>query len=147
MQDVTSIIIVLGTAVVLPITLFYLNLKSKMESERNKKEIILSALEKNASIDIEELVRKMNAPRKLLKEKLLQKFQWGLSASLLGVIFIFIAMCNGYFGGDSIHILVLSGAMFLAIGVAFMISYGVGKKMLAKEIESEEMYLRLMNKQ
>lgn len=46
MQDVTSIIIVLGTAVVLPITLFYLNLKSKMESERNKKEIILSALEK-----------------------------------------------------------------------------------------------------
>lgn len=45
-----------------------------MASERNRKEIILAALEKNADIDIEELVRKMNKPEKLLKEKLLKNY-------------------------------------------------------------------------
>ncbi|MGN0228183.1 MAG: hypothetical protein ACI4BH_00080 [Muribaculaceae bacterium] len=56
-----------------------------MASERNRKEIILAALEKNANINIEELVRKMNVPEKLLKEKLLSKFTSGLIVSFFGI--------------------------------------------------------------
>ena len=48
------------------------------------KEIILAALEKNADIDIEELVKKMNKPEKLLKEKLLkdENSHWSISYEL-----------------------------------------------------------------
>ena len=58
-KDIAGLFIVLGTAVILPITIVFLSLKKKIESEKNRKEIILAALEKDANIDIEELVRKM----------------------------------------------------------------------------------------
>ena len=84
-NNIIVLLIVLGTAVVLPIAIVFLRLKSKMVSERNRKEIILAALEKNANIDVEELVRKMNAPEKLLKEKLLEKLTSGLVFSFFGI--------------------------------------------------------------
>ena len=43
-NNIIVLLIVLGTAVVLPIAIVFLRLKSKMVSERNRKEIILAAL-------------------------------------------------------------------------------------------------------
>ena len=144
-HDIVDLFIVLGTAVILPITIIFLALGGKMASEKNRKEIILAALEKNADIDIEELVRKMNAPDKLLKEKLLNKLQWGLVTAFLGVGAIATAGCMGYVGGGhpkDIYTLGFGGAVLLAVGIAFIISYIVGRKMLAKEMEAEERNLR-----
>lgn len=144
-HDIAHIIIALGTAVVLPISVVFLSLRSKMASEKNKKEIILAALEKNADIDIEELVRKMNAPEKLLKEKLLEKLLGGLVATFLGVGLVAAAGCMGYAGGSSsaeIYMLGFAGAVLLAVGIAFIVSYVVGRKLLAKEIEAEEQNLQ-----
>ena len=143
--DITAIVIVLGTAVILPITIVFLLLRRKIQSEKNRKEIILAALEKNADIDIEELVRKMNKPEKLLKEKLLNKLQWGLVTAFLGMGAIATAGCMGYVGGGhpkDIYTLGFGGAVLLAVGIAFIISYIVGRKMLAKEMEAEEQNLR-----
>ena len=143
-SHITGIMIVLGTCVVLPISIAYILSKRKIEFEKNRKEIILAALEKNANIDIEELVRKMNAPSKLLKEKLLKKLQWGLVTAFLGVGAIATAGCIGYAGGGSpmdIYTLGFGGAVLLGVGIAFIISYVVGRKMLAKEMEAEEQNL------
>ena len=144
-HDIVGLFIVFGTAVILPITIIFLELRGKMASERNRKEIILAALEKNADIDIEELVRKMNAPDKLLKEKLLNKLQWGLVTAFFGVGAIATAGCMGYVGGGhpkDIYTLGFGGAVLLAVGIAFIISYIVGRKMLAKEMEADERNLR-----
>ncbi len=144
-KDVVGLFIVLGTAVILPISIVYLSIKSKMTSEKNRKEIILAALEKNANIDIEELVRKMNAPDKLLKEKLLKKLQWGLVTAFLGVGAIATVGCMGFAGGghpNNIFTFGFGGAVLLAVGIAFIISYIVGRKMLANEMEAEEQNLR-----
>lgn len=144
-HDFVVIFTVLNTAVVLPISIVFLSLRRKIESEKIKKEIILAALEKDASIDIEELVRKMNKPDKLLKEKLLRKLQWGLVTAFLGLGLLITSGYMGYIGGSSpgdIYVLGLGGAVLLAVGIAFIISYVVGRKMLAKEMESEEQKLR-----
>ena len=113
--------------------------------DRNRKEIILAALEKNANIDVEELVRKMNAPEKLLKEKLLEKLTSGLVFSFFGIGLLATAWFVGYVGGscpDDIFICGIAGAICLAVGVAFIISCFVGRKILAKEMEAEEQNLR-----
>lgn len=147
-KNLAAIIIVLGTSVVLPILLVFLNMRRKMDSEKNKKEIILAALEKNAEIDIESLVRKMNVPDKLLKEKLLNKLQWGLLTIILG-IGLSAAAWMGYVGGsspDDIYLCGWSGAALIAVGVVFLITYHVSKKMLAKEMEAEEQNLRMTKK-
>ena len=144
-KDFAFMFIILGPSVVLPITIVFLFLKSKMASERNRKEIILAALEKNANIDVEELVRKMNAPAKLLKEKLLSKLTSGLIVSFIGIGLLATAGIVGYIGGscpNAIYICGIDGAICLAVGAAFIISYFVGKKMLANEMEAEEQNLR-----
>ena len=85
-------IVSLGVCVVLPIVIVALSLKHKLESEKNRKDIILAALEKNSNINVEELVRKMNKPDKLIKEKLLRKFQWGILTSIIGVGFLILSL-------------------------------------------------------
>ena len=143
--DIFGMIMIMGVSVILPITVISLFLRRKMDSEKNKKEIILAALEKNANIDIENLVRKLNTPEKLLKEKLLQKLQIGLVSVFLGVGLLAVIGCFAYTGGhyrEDFNVFGFLGAVLLAVGIAFMISYFVGRKMLAKEMEAEEQNLR-----
>ena len=144
-HDIVGLFTVFGTAVILPITIIFLELRGKMASERNRKEIILAALEKNADIDIEELVRKMNKPEELLKEKLLKKLQWGMLAFILGVGMIGYGIylnCNLVGGSTDPLVSISIGLVLLAVGIAFLANYQIGKKMLAKEMEAEERNLR-----
>lgn len=145
-KDIVGLFIVLGTAVILPITIVFLTSRRKMQSEKNRKEIILAALEKNADIDIEELVKKMNKPEKLLKEKLLKKLQWGMLAFFLGVgmtgFGIFLNMNRIDETEDDPLAYVCVGMAVIAVGIAFLANYHVGKKMLAKEMEAEEQKMR-----
>ena len=134
-------IVSLGVCVVLPIVIVALSLRHKLESEKNRKDIILAALEKNPNINVEELVKKMNKPDKMIKEKLLSKFQWGILTSILGVGFVILSSIMGYQEEDytdNIQFLGISGAVLLAIGIAFLLTYFYGKKMLSKEMETEE---------
>lgn len=134
-------IVSLGVCVVLPIVIVALSLRHKLESEKNRKDIILAALEKNSNINVEELVKKMNKPDKMIKEKLLSKFQWGILTSILGVGFVILSSIMGYQEEDYTHniqFLGISGAVLLAIGIAFLLTYFYGKKMLSKEMETEE---------
>lgn len=140
-DELASTIIVLGTAVVLPIVLSLLSLRKKNEAEKIRKEITLAALEKNASIDIKDLIKEMNRPNKLLKEKLLQKLQWGILTSLIGLILAIAIVCMCYTGGVStnrIWTLGIAGTCLTAVGISYCASFIVGKKMLAKEMELEE---------
>ena len=144
-HDITGIIIVLGTCVILPITEVFLILRAKIESEKNRKEIILAALEKNADINIEDLVKQMNKPEKLIKEKLLKKLLWGMLTFFLGIGLIGYGTylnCNRI--GDSADSLVIisAGLVMLAVGIAFLANYHIGKKMLAKEMEAEEQNMK-----
>lgn len=138
-EDLTELLVPIGICVALPISIVYLILKRKIISENNKKEIILAALEKNADVNIEELVKKTSAPDKLLKEKLLKKLQWGLMTIVLSIgLFIY-----AIFVGDAgeLKLYVIGSVVLLAIGVSLLFTYLMGKKMLAKEMEAEEQNL------
>ena len=76
-----------------------------------------------------------------VKEKLLSKFQWGILTSIIGVGFVTLSSIMGYQEEDytdNIQFLGISGAVLLAIGIAFLLTYFYGKKMLSKEMETEE---------
>lgn len=143
--DITAITIVLGTAVVLPITIVSLVHRKKIESEKNRKEIILAALEKNADINIDDLIKKMNKPEKLIKEKLLSKLESGSVMSLIGLGLIGSGLWLDYAGGSnpmSLRGMYIGGACMIAIGIANLITYFAGKKSLAKEMEAEEQNMK-----
>ena len=92
-------------------------------------------------MDIEEIMKKISHKPKLLKEKLLTKLLWGCLATLLGIGLIGFGIYLGvnHLGGtDDPMTAVGFGLIALGVGIAFLVNYGVGKKMLAKELEAEE---------
>ena len=134
--------------IVMGCTLFVLIVRMiirNQQNETNKRtEVALAAIEKNPGIDVEELLKKVTPKQKSLKEKLVNKLQWGTMISLVGLVFIGFGAYIGYEGGwdaDDPVVATVFGSIILAVGVAFFINYMIAKKMLAKEIEAEERQL------
>ena len=115
--------------------------RKKMNETNQRTQIVLAAIEKNPEMDIEEIMKKISPKPKLLKEKLLTKLLWGSLATLLGIGLIGLGAWLGYVGGggtDDPFVSVCFGLIALGVGIAFLVNYFVGKKMLAKEMEAEE---------
>lgn len=130
---------------VLPIIAIWLIVRQKMNESKDRTQIITTAIEKNPDMDIEELMKKISPKQKMLKEKLLSKLLWGFITSLLGIGLTILAIylkSSGTGIEDDFLTAISFGLILIAIGAAFIINYGVGKKMLAKEIEAEENQLK-----
>lgn len=135
-----QLLVPIGVAVVLPITIVAIVFKSALASDRNRKEIILAALEKNPDIDVELLMKNLKKSEKLIKEKLLAKLQRGCLCCLMGVAFVLLY----FFLSVQNEFLIIAGAALIAVGIAFLVGYFVGRRMLAQEMLAEE---QSMNKE
>lgn len=133
-----KILIPIGVAVVLPVAIVAIVFKSALASDRNRKEIILAALEKNPNLDVEDLVKRMKKSNKLIKEKLLARLEHGCLCCLMGVAFVLLY----FFLSVQKEILLIAGTALIAIGIAFLVSYFVGRRMLAKEMEAEQQNMK-----
>jgi hypothetical protein len=140
MVDLEDILVPIACGCVLPIMIVWFFIRKKMNDTNKRTEIVLAAIEKNPDMDIEELMKKLAPKPKLLKEKLLAKLLWGSLATLLGIGMI---GCHFYISlsTNSTSPCGFIGLVLLPIGIAFLISYFMGKKILAKEIEAEEQLL------
>ena len=144
MEELFRILVPIAICCVLPIMLVWFSVRKKMNETNQRTQIVLAALEKNPGMDIEELMKKISHKPMLLKEKLLTKLLWGCLTTLLGIGLIGLGAWLGYVGGggtDDPFASVCFGLIALGVGIAFLINYFVGKKMLAKEIEAEEKML------
>lgn len=136
-----SIVVPIAFGCILPIVMMWLGVRQRKNETNARTQIVMAAIEKNPDMDIEELMKKITPKGKMLKEKLLTKLLWGFITSLLGIGLIVLAIYlkSSGTGIESDFLTAISfGLILLAIGAAFIINYGVGKKMLAKEIEAEQ---------
>lgn len=133
-----KILIPIGVAVVLPVAIVAIVFKSALASDRNRKEIILAALEKNPNLDVEDLVKRMKKSNKLIKEKLLARLERGCLCCLMGVAFVLLY----FFLSVQNEFLIITGPALIAIGIAFLVSYFVGRRMLAQEMEAEQQNMK-----
>ena len=137
MHDLFQILVPIACGCVLPIVIIWLNIRQRMNETNKRTQVVLAAIEKNPDMDIEELIKKISPKKKLLKEKLLEKLLWGCIIVLLGIGMI---VCHIYVDitTNSTSPCGFIGIILLAVGIAFIVNYRLGKKMLAKEIEAEE---------
>ena len=141
MHVLVPILIPIACGCVLPIMIIWFLIREKMNETNQRTQIVLAAIEKNPDMDIEELMTKISPKKKLLKEKLLSKLQTGNITTFIGIGFLICALYVDLVGGMNSHdlrMLYLAGAILLGVGIAFLISYSKGKKMLAKEMEAEQ---------
>lgn len=134
-----QILVPIGVAVVLPIAIVAIVFRSALASERNRKEIVLAVLEKNPDIDVEQLMKNLKKSEKFIKEKLLARLERGCLCCLMGMAFMVLYFFLGVQGED---LIVVVGAALIAIGIAFLVSYFVGRRMLAKEMEAEQQNMK-----
>ena len=126
---------------VLPIICVWLITRRKINESRDRMQIVTTAIEKHPEMDVEELMKKISPKPKLLKEKLLFKLLVGSIASIVGIGLIalgFFLTTQEIHATVDVQTAICFGVILLGIGGAFIINYGVGKKMLAKEMEAEE---------
>ena len=141
MEHLVEILVPIACRCVLPIVAILLGVRQKMNETNKRTEIILAAIEKNPDMDVEELVAKISPKKKLLKEKLLSKLQVGMIATLLGIGLLGGELFSGIYL-NSLSPMGVVGLILLPVGIAFLISYYTGKKLLAKEMEAEEQLLK-----
>lgn len=130
----------IAICVVLPIAIVWMTTRARIKRDNLRKEIILAAMEKNSDIDIEEMTKKLNRPKKLLKEKLIMRLLCGSMFVGFGILtYVALAVYMCIFGQDTNMFIGLSfvAVPSLAVGIAFLINFFVGKNMLAKEMEAE----------
>ena len=146
-DELISMLPVILCGCVLPIIFIWMETRRKMNETNARTQIVTAALEKNPDMDVEELLKKISPKKKLLKEKLLSKLLWGCITTISGIgligfgIFLINTISKDtqkIHMADDVQTAIAFGVILLAIGAAFIINYGVGRKMLAKEIEAEE---------
>lgn len=149
-SDIIFSLVPIFCGCILPIVIIWLTVREKMNETNARTQIVMAAIEKNPDMDVEELLKKMSPKKKLLKEKLLSKLLWGCITTILGIgligfgIFLINTISKDtqkIHMADDVQTAIAFGVVLLGIGIAFLINYGVGKKMLAKEIEEEQNHL------
>ena len=137
-----DILVPIFVCVVLPVTIVWLVSRAKQNETNKKAEIMLRAIEAGVPVDMEQFNVGKKSP-KTIKQELLEKLNGACITTLMGVAFVIWAVI-GYFNPDFTegrmfnHLAPVAGGVMLAVGIGLFISYFVGKKMLAKEIEAEE---------
>jgi hypothetical protein len=119
----------------------WLAIRKEMNETNQRTQIALAAIEKNPELDLEELMKKISPKQKMLKEKLLNKLLWGCLMAMLGLGLIGFGIylsLNNLGGYDDPMTSIGFGLALLGIGIAFLVNYYVGKKMLFKEMEAEQ---------
>ena len=148
MEHLVEVLVPIACGCILPIVAIWLDVRRRINETNARTQIALATIEKNPDMDIEELLKKISSNGKLLKEKLLKKLLWGCLTTLLGVGLIGFGIylsANNLGGTDDPMTSVCFGLISLGVGIAFLINYFVGKRMLAKEIEAEEKKLTAKN--
>ena len=141
MEGIIALLIPIACGCILPIFAIWMGVRKEMNETNTRTQIALAAIEKNPDMDLEELMNKISPKKKLLKEKLLGKLLAGSITTFLGLGFLGFYAYQSYVGGNSIfdnNMLGLAGVVLLGVGIALIVNYYVGKKMLTKEMEAEQ---------
>lgn len=140
-MHVTDLIAALGICVVLPIIVVSLITRAKTNATNRRAEIAMAAIEKNTNVDLEEFFRKMNPPRRSIKERLLNRLLLGCIFTLFGLgVYIAIFVYNLNVGGFDRNMFIglsIAAVPSLGIGLAFLINYFIGRRILKQEMEAE----------
>ncbi len=138
MLGLTTVLVPIAVCVALPVLIVWLTQRGKAHETNKRTEIVLAAINANKEIDIEEFLKKLEAPKPSIKESLLKKLNSGLICLAIGAGLTGFGLYLDYNGGSSdLEFFYLGGVLMSLIGIAILITYFCSKRMLVKELEAE----------
>ena len=127
----------IACGVVLPIVMVWLYYRNEQLEATKRSEIVMAAIEKNPEVDVQELLSKLNPPKKSYKEQLMTKMHqellWGTICLIVGAITILVIIVLSIlesFNNEYIPIGSVFGVVPLAVGCGLLAAYNNAKKTL-----------------
>ena len=119
-------------------------LREGVISDFRATEVMLKAIESGVTVDADffKAQQEQKGP-KTIKERLLKRLAGGCICTLIGVAFIVIGFVNRstmteiHISSEAFTVPCILGGFFFAIGIALLIVFLVGRRMLAREMEAE----------
>lgn len=136
-------LIPISIVVVLPVLVVMIVMRQRRFEVDKKTEVLLKAVENGTQLDPSFF--EISSPRKrTVKDKLLGRLTTALVTGTIGLItlvaqiILYSARDMWQSGGDEVLVFPILSGIILAIGIAFLIVYFVGKKTYAKELAELE---------
>ena len=127
----------IACGVVLPIVMVWLYYRNEQLEATKRSEIVMATIEKNPEVDVQELLSKLNPPKKSYKEQLMTKMHqellWGTICLIVGAITILVIITLSILQGfaeEFISIGSIFGIVPLAAGCGLLAAYNNAKKTL-----------------
>ena len=134
-----DILIPLGVCVVMPVMIVWLVFRSRNHTVDRKMDVLIKAIENGQDIDPELLSDRKAKNSKTLKMELVERLQNGVMLLLFGVALFVSYFVPGIQCSEARRfVFVAGGGLMMAIGVALILAFFIGKRWMASEIEAEE---------
>lgn len=129
MERLVVLLIPIGICVVLPIAAIWLIVRCVMHRTEKRAAIMMAAIERDADLNIGNI---QFGNTKSPAERLLIKLMCGLMLLFAGVAVLMLLIFLPYidFASDVVILIAISSAVLAALGIALIITYFVGKKLL-----------------
>ena len=137
LNSIIESLVPIACGVVLPIVMVWLYYRNEQLEATKRSEIVMAAIEKNPEVDVQELLSKLNPPKKSYKEQLMTKMHqellWGTICLIVGAITILVIITLSILQGfaeEFISIGSIFGIVPLAAGCGLLAAYNNAKKTL-----------------
>jgi len=140
-MELVALLIPIGVCVVMPVMVVWLVTRAGIKKNEQKMAVLVKAIENGVEIDPELLVSETESSRNTnrnTKMKLIKKLTAGIVCSIIGIALLVCPSLEAFDGVARLEMLYIIGGVMVAIGVAYMVAFFVGRKYLAPEIEAEE---------
>ena len=140
-MEIVALLIPICICVVLPVMVVWLVTRARIKKNEQKMAVLVKAIENGVDIDPELLISETESSRNT-KMRLIKKLTTGIICSMIGVALLVCPSIDAFEGVAGLELLYIIGGVMVAIGVAYMVAFFVGRKYLAPEIEAEERKLK-----
>ena len=137
LNSIIDSLVPIACGVVLPIVMVWLYYRNEQLEATKRSEIVMAAIEKNPEVDVQELLSKLNPPKKSYKEQLMTKMHWevlwGTICFIGGIVTISVIIAVSILQGfveEFIPIGSIFGVAPLAVGCGLLAAYNNAKKTL-----------------
>ena len=140
-MEIVALLIPICICVVLPVMVVWLVTRARIKKNEQKMAVLMKAIENGVDIDPELLISETESSRNT-KMRLIKKLTTGIVCSMIGVVLLVCPSIDAFEGVAGLEMLYIIGGVMVAMGVAYMVAFFVGRKYLAPEIEAEERKLK-----
>lgn len=140
-MELVALLIPIGVCVVMPVMVVWLVTRAIIKNNEQKMAVLVKAIENGVEIDPELLVRETESSRNTnrnTKMKLIKKLTAGIVCSIIGIALLVCPSLEAFDGVARLEMLYIIGGVMIAVGIAYIVTFFVGRKYLAPEIEAEE---------